>query len=108
MEHAIIFTAKETAELLPAETVNPGAEDIAGRTVVSLVSAGTEVEGQYRGQKFPASPGYAVIIEAQSAGEKVAADVKGKFFFCMRGHRSSHAVNFRDAVPVPEGLAPEE
>jgi hypothetical protein len=76
---AITMTAKEKAELLPIEP--PGAlkpSEVRGRTLVTLVSPGTELAWNYLGNQpgsdrpFPNRPGYAAVFRA----EEIGADVR--------------------------------
>ena len=68
--HAVTFTSRETAELLsaPSDTAPLGAEEVAGRTLCTLISAGTELAGAYLGQTFPRVPGYAAAFEVTEVG----------------------------------------
>src|SRR4051812_43700388 len=73
-EHAVTITAREQAGLLPIER-DPrplGPREVAGRTLASLISAGTELASAYRGERFPSVPGYAAVFEVEEAGSEVA------------------------------------
>ena len=37
--------------------------EVAGRTLASLISAGTDLAGQYQGERFPTVPGYASVFD---------------------------------------------
>jgi len=105
------FTAPERAELAaePAEERPLGATDVAGRTLVSLVSAGTEL-AVYRGLlpgKYPRGSGYAAVFEVGAVGPAVTDLKPGDRAFCMGNHRSRQRVERRECVPVPAGLEPE-
>lgn len=107
--YAVTFTAREQAELLPAveQTLEPGPQGIAGRTLVTLVSPGTELNGIYLGQRFPSYPGYAAIFEVERVGAEVSGVTPGELRFCMGRHRSYQSFPVADTVAVPAGLAPE-
>lgn len=106
--HTVTVTARELAELLPSEfSTEVGEEEIFGRTLASLVSAGTELNSAYLGQDFPKTPGYSAVIEVEKVGSKVEKFKPGDIAFCMRGHRSHHKVSANQALPVPAGLSPE-
>lgn len=107
--HAITFTAREQAELLPLADakVEPAANEIAGPTLVTLASPGTELNGAYLGQKFPRYPGYAAIFEVERIGAEVEGVKVGELRFCMGHHRSYQCFAAADTVAVPAGLAPE-
>jgi threonine dehydrogenase-like Zn-dependent dehydrogenase len=106
------FPSKETAELAEEErSREPLAPDeLAGGTVVSLVSAGTELAG-WRGllkqQVFPWSPGYAAIFRAEECGTGVKDIAPGALVFSMGHHRSRQRARRENVLPVPAGLIPE-
>lgn len=109
---AITITREEMAELLPVEMppASLGPDEVKGRTLVSLVSPGTELSWNYlgKGGQFPNTPGYAAVFQAEEIGSNVKGIKSGDRLFCTGGHRSiqQHAAN--SVVPVPEGLAPQE
>jgi threonine dehydrogenase-like Zn-dependent dehydrogenase len=109
-ETAITITAREQAELLPIERdARPlGPREVTGRTLASLVSAGTELAGAYQGSSFPAWPGYAAVFEVEAVGSEVADLRVGERAFCMGPHRSYQRLAREGALPVPDGLAPEQ
>lgn len=107
--YAITFTAREQAELLPAPdgATEPAPNEIAGRTLVTLASPGTELNGAYLGQKFPRYPGYAAVFQVEQIGSAVEGVQEGELRFCMGHHRSHQCFPVSDTVAVPGGLAPE-
>jgi threonine dehydrogenase-like Zn-dependent dehydrogenase len=108
-EHAVTITAREQADLLPVERDPRPLEprEVAGRTLASLVSAGTELAGAYQGTSFPRVPGYAAVFEVEAVGSEVEDLRVGERAFCMGPHRSYQRVAREQALPVPDGLAPE-
>jgi len=89
--YAVQFTATETAELLPVERdARPlGAREVAGRTVATLISAGTELNGGYLATSgFPRGSGYAAVFEVEEVGREVEGIKVGDLAFCMGPHRS--------------------
>jgi threonine dehydrogenase-like Zn-dependent dehydrogenase len=108
-ECAVNFTAREQAELLPCERdLTPlGPREVAGRTLATLISAGTELNWSYLGTTFPARPGYAAVFEVEEAGAEVTSLKPGDRAYCMGGHRSHQRVSQENALRVPDGLAPE-
>ncbi|NBC10614.1 MAG: hypothetical protein GVY24_02630 [Planctomycetes bacterium] len=46
-------------------------EEVTARTLVSLISPGTEINSQYLGETFPAYPGYAAVMRVEQLGEAV-------------------------------------
>lgn len=107
-EHAITITAREQAELLPAERdASPlSAREVAGRTLATLVSAGTELAGAYLGSRFPSVPGYAAVFAVEAVGSEVTDIAPGDVAFCMGPHRSWQRATRERVLPVSAGLAP--
>lgn len=107
--YAITFTAREQAELLPVEDAvdEPAPNEIAGRTLVTLASPGTELNGAYLGQRFPRYPGYAAIFQVERIGVDVQGVQEGELRFCMGKHQSYQCFPAVDTVAVPTRLAPE-
>jgi len=114
MEKAVIFTSKQAVAL--QESTRPSEDlqndEIEGRTLVSLVSAGSEVEGILRGnhykmQNFPRQTGYAAVF----CIEKIGADVKdlavGDRVFAKAPHRSWQRLKAENAVKISDDLSSE-
>jgi len=107
--HAVSITAREHAELV-ANLPPPGdlgPEEIHGRTLLSLISPGTELAACYQGSHFPSYPGYAAVFEVKAVGAGVKRFQAGDIAFCMGSHRSVQQVSETMAVAVPKGLKPE-
>ncbi len=102
----VAITSRETAELVSGEPdARPLAgEEIAGRTCVSLISAGTELAACYQGERFPAYPGYAAVFEVTAIGLGVTRFRPGDLALCMGPHRSWQRAREADALAVPQGL----
>jgi threonine dehydrogenase-like Zn-dependent dehydrogenase len=108
----IIFPAPGRAELeqVPSDSRPLGPDEIAGRTLATLVSPGTELaiyQGRYAGAKFPFAPGYAAVFEVQAVGQQVKDLAPGDGAFCMGPHRSFQRASRGEAIAVPGGLAAE-
>jgi threonine dehydrogenase-like Zn-dependent dehydrogenase len=103
--HQVTFTARETAELL-SETVTVDLEpnQIAGPTVATLVSPGTELNGSYLGEKFPRQPGYASVFTVEHVGPDVDGVAVGDLRFCMGKHASYQISDDTNSLPLPDGL----
>jgi threonine dehydrogenase-like Zn-dependent dehydrogenase len=108
---AVSIADKQRAALVPIDVPDsPGPDGVRGRTVVSLVSPGTEVNWNYRGAwdiKYPNYPGYAAVFEAEDIGAEVRGIAPGARLFCMGKHQSIQHSKAREAVVVPEGVAAE-
>jgi len=104
--HTVTVTARERAELVERdhEPAPLGPHDVAGPTLATVVSAGTELASCYLAGTFPRTPGYAAVFEAREIGSEVADVEPGDRLFCMGGHRSYQRVSRADAVRVPDGL----
>jgi len=107
--YAVTFTAREKAELLPVAdaVLEPKPDEIAGHTLVTLASPGTELNGAYLGEKFPRYPGYASIFQVERVGAAVEGVTVGELRFCMGQHRSYQRFPATATVAVPKGLAAE-
>ncbi len=109
-DYAVQFVAREQAELRIVERdATPLAPDeIAGRSLVTLISAGTESTGSYTSEGgHPRGSGYAGVFAVESVGEAVDDIKAGDHVFCMGNHRSYQRVKRDAALLLPEGLAPE-
>jgi len=67
---AVTITRREQAELLPVEAnATPlAANEVTGQTLISLISAGTELAWAYLGDTFPRTPGYAAVFRVDAVG----------------------------------------
>ncbi len=105
----IAFTAPQTAELLE----RPGFEgpiesgDIRGRTLVSLISPGTELNWGFLGSTFPFYPGYASVFQVEEVGDSVEAIQPGDVVFASGGHGERQQMRASAVVRVPPDLKPE-
>ena len=105
----IAVTAPECAELLTKSAAPLAPRQVAGPTVVTLVSAGTELASCYTAkQDFPRCPGYAAIFRVTEIGAEVSDLAPGALAFCMGPHASWQQVERDALLPVPDGLAPEQ
>lgn len=87
------------------ENLNP--DFIAGHTVVSLISAGTEINACYLdvfNWGYPKKSGYAVIFKVEYVGSNVTGINVGDHVFCMASHQSFQVVNYHNVVKIPAGI----
>lgn len=108
-EHQVIITGYEQAELRPVERPPAPLEpqEVAGRTLATIISAGTELASAYQGAHFPARPGYAAVFEVEQVGSGVQDIQVGDRVFGMGPHRSFQRLSREQVVKVPDGLPPE-
>lgn len=106
----ITFTDKKRAELVDdGHELRPlGADEIRGRTLVSLVSPGTEINSGFLGKKFPSHPGYACVFQVEETGSQVDSFVHGDVVYFAGGHAEVQQAHEHNVVKVPTGLAPEK
>ncbi|MFH1707479.1 MAG: zinc-binding dehydrogenase [Planctomycetota bacterium] len=106
---AVTVTGREQAALTTIAHDKPlGPNDVLGRTLVSLVSPGTELNWNYLGTQFPTHPGYACVFRVDKVGAGVKQVKAGDTVFAMGGHRSVQQCDAGNVVVVPKGLKPEE
>ncbi|HTK07487.1 MAG TPA: hypothetical protein VL485_09975 [Ktedonobacteraceae bacterium] len=108
--HRVIFTEPQHAELLfeTIPTTPLGPHEVIGRTLVSLISAGTELAGyQNPAHRFGPSPGYAAVFQVTEVGEQINDLRPGDFAFCMGPHSSYQRMEREKLLPLPADLTPE-
>ncbi len=116
-DRVVKFTAREQAELVTEDVPDTSLEkeELQCRTLVSLISAGTEVVGMYAGNhenindtSYPMGTGYAAVLEVEKAGKDITDLKPGDIVFAPSNHRLYQKRRRNQVVPVPEGLAPEQ
>lgn len=116
-EYKLIFSEVQQAELaaFQPDRTSIGPTEVAGRTLYSLISAGTEIN-QYLGVcyqmglpwgTFPIHPGYAAVFQIETVGGEVSDLKAGDLAFCMGPHHSYQRFPREAVIPVPVGLNPE-
>jgi threonine dehydrogenase-like Zn-dependent dehydrogenase len=107
--NAMAFTGARRAELIdwpdPTGPLPPG--EVEGRTLVTLTSPGTELNGFIADRNTPALSGYAAVFEIERVGAAVNDLQPGDRVFCMGNHVSRQRCARGNCVPLPAGLAPE-
>lgn len=106
------FTKKKTIEIseeeLSLESI--GENDVAGKTVFSMISAGTEINACFLDVfdwGYPRKAGYTVVFQVEHKGSKVQGIEIGDLVFCMAPHQSYQIKNCQAVLKLPEGLLPE-
>lgn len=92
-------------------TGEPGPAEVAGATVCSLVSPGTETMGAFRPgperpPRYPVRPGYAVVFCVEEIGAEVEGIAVGDLVYGEGGHRSRQRHAASRVARVPAGLDP--
>ena len=100
---AELSTEPISVDLLPHQ--------ILGRTLVSVISSGSETGGYmnyFGGNTYPCSTGYAAVMEVLSIGEKAEQFSVGDIVFVEAPHQLYQIADAAMAVRVPSGMKPEE
>lgn len=106
------FPKQKTVEILEEniDVENLAPDHIAGPTVFSMISAGTEINGFYLdvfNWGFPKKAGYTVVFRVEHLGKDVQGIEKGDLVFFMGNHQSYQITHYQNVVKVPEGVKPE-
>ena len=88
--------------------VAPGSAEVAGTTLFSLVSPGTELAVAFDGSQygFPLDLGYAAVFRVESAGPTASAWNRDDLALCMGPHASRQLRPESELVLVPPGMDP--
>lgn len=118
MAHRIVFTGKQQVHLEAFEPKEVGPDEIAVRSLYSLMSTGTEnivfnrlfEPGTHwdRWVKYPFYPGYALVGEVVNAGNRVQKARVGDRVALRSGHASFQVVSADAATVVPAGVGSRE
>lgn len=110
---SVKFVAQAKAALV-RETLHArelGDHEIFGKTLVSLISSGSERGGYmdyFGGNQYPMETGYAVVMEVLETGGLVQGVKPGDLVFAGAPHSLYNIVGDDNIVPVLEGMKPEE
>ncbi|BDZ46789.1 hypothetical protein [Naasia aerilata] len=87
-----------------------GADEVAGATVCTLISPGTELAGAYRPvgphAPYPWIPGYAAVFRVDALGSQVEGIAVGDLVFSQGSHRSRQREAASAVWRLPDGLDP--
>jgi threonine dehydrogenase-like Zn-dependent dehydrogenase len=104
------FTARERVEWAerPHAAAPLAPDEVAGRTLSTLVSPGTELNSVYLAERpTPTLSGYAAIFEIEEIGSAIRDLQPGDRVFCPGPHQSRQRMRREALTPVPGGLASE-
>jgi threonine dehydrogenase-like Zn-dependent dehydrogenase len=107
----IVFPSQAKASLVTRDVpVRALADnDVAGATISSVISAGTELGMQYLSDRdFPHEPGYGAVFRVEEVGKAVTDLIPGAFAFCIGKHQSWQSFPRDQVVPLPPMLDPAE
>lgn len=108
----ISFIAQKTAEIREEE-LDPSVftpQSVAGKTVCSMISAGTEINGIYLdvfNNGYPRKAGYTVVFRVERIGEEVEGISIGDLVFCMAPHQTYQVKSYKEVIKVTNGLPAE-
>lgn len=122
---SLYFTAPREVMLRREEVPPPAAGEVQVRSLVSGISAGTEMlfyrglvdEGSpldttipslREGLRRPFKYGYATVGEVESVGEGVPAEWEGRTVFSFHSHESRFNITPAELIPVPAGIGAED
>lgn len=105
----IAFTAKKQAGVIDSPDFSAPLQpnEVRGRTLVSLVSPGTELNWGYLAEKFPVHPGYASIFQVEEKGADVNDLEIGSIVFGSGNHAARQQAERAHVLSLPGGLSPE-
>ena len=124
-KQALYFTAPSSVEIREEPLPEPGPGQLLVRTLVSAISAGTELL-IYRGQAplgmtvddtisslkgtigFPMRYGYAAVGEVTATGPGVTGNWQGRRVFVFHPHESIFLADIEEVHLLPLGMEPEE
>lgn len=122
--HALFFTAPYQVEFREEAMPRPAAGELLLQTVVSAISAGTEML-LYRGQMpggiaadatiaslagemaYPLKYGYAAVGRVIETGAGVDESWNGRLLFSFQPHQTHFTARLEDCLPVPDGVTAE-
>ena len=122
---SLYFTAPGRVEVRHEELPGPGPGEALVRSIVSSLSAGTEMHF-FRGDlpsgtsldlsipslngtaRYPFKYGYSVVGRVEALGEGVPGDWMGRTVLSLHPHESRFAAPLNELVPVPEDIGAEE
>jgi threonine dehydrogenase-like Zn-dependent dehydrogenase len=87
----------------------PGPGEIAGTTLASVLSPGTEISMAYPAEPrypFPTALGYSAVFRIDAVGDGVADRAVGDIVMSTGPHASRQVVDAAATIPVPPGLDP--
>jgi len=112
-QNAVVITGPQQASLqaCPSDATPLASDEVAGQTLASLVSPGTELNWAYAGSNdvgnvptYPVRPGYAAVMRIDAIGAGVTDRKEGDVVLTMGPHASRQRTRAIDAHLVPADL----
>lgn len=122
---SLYFVGAQKVELREEELTAPGPGQVQVRSLVSAISAGTELL-IYKGEApqelaadteiaalsgslaFPLKYGYSMVGEVSEVGEGVGTEWKGRRVFAFNPHETAFNANIENILPLPDGIEIED
>lgn len=109
IDRGLFCTARNQVELV-SEVRDPtslSAHEVAGPTVTTLLSPGTELACLDREFTTRWAMGYAAVFRIAECGSEVTGLHPGQLVFAMGNHRSWQRLHQSQVIPLPAGLEPQ-
>ncbi|MFD0712668.1 zinc-binding dehydrogenase [Paenibacillus sp. GCM10027626] len=105
---AVAITAYAQAECVEiGHCGEPAPYEVAGETMFSLISPGTELAACYFGSApFPKIPGYAAVMKVTAIGAEVDHIKLGDYVYFSGQHKRYQKADRRAVLPLPAQLDP--
>ncbi len=107
---AVAYTSRRQVQLIdwPFNAAPLGPTEVAGRTLATLISPGTEINAGFDvDREKPGVGGYSSVFEIEQVGEQVTTLKPGQRVFSMGNHLSRQRTDQSVAIPVPDHLLSE-
>lgn len=107
-DRVLFCTARNQVELV-SEVRDPtplSAQEVAGPTITTLLSPGTELACLDREFTSRWTPGYAAVFRIAECGSEVTGLQAGQLVLAMGNHRSWQRLHQSQVIPLPAGLDP--
>ena len=107
----IMFVERQQARLVPEMvSIQPTPTQVVGKTLVSVVSSGSETGGYmdfFGGGQFPCPTGYAGVLEVIAVGNEVRGITPGDRVFAQSNHQLISVMDQSDVIRVPNDMKSE-
>lgn len=112
INHYVKFVKPKTIEIaqeeINLEALKP--DGVAGKTLCTLISAGTEINAAFLDVfdwGYPKKAGYAAVFQVEHVGSEVTDIEVGDLVFSMCEHQTYQVCHRRSVIKLPKALQPE-